>query len=195
MPQTKRLELPFPVILASASPRRIKLLSALLENFEIVPADIEEEHLLDSDPWITVQKTAREKALSVFEKHPDSLVIAGDTLVAIPKENSFEILGKPKDEAEGRAMLEKLASQEHLVITGIAVRCPLGFSAFTETSTVTYKKLTDSDIDAYIRSGEYKDKAGAYCVDFCKTIKGSIDNIHGLPIDRLRDCIKELLKK
>ena len=188
------VRVPYPVVLASASPRRQELLGRLLEGFRVVPSHVDEEALTDPDPWVTAQRLAREKALSVFKDEPGSLVIAGDTVVAL---ESGVQLAKPVDEADAVRMLQELSGQTHVVVTGVCLVWPGGMSAFTEASRVTFRALGPEEIRAYVATGSPMDKAGAYGLqdesqDFIARVEGDVDNVIGLPVARLREALKSI---
>lgn len=187
----------YPVVLASASPRRRELLAQLIPEFEVVRPDIEEDALTLDDPWQTAQRLAREKALAVFEDRPEALVIGGDTVVAVMEGGRHTQLAKPPSSDEACAMLARLSGREHLVITGVAVRWPRGMEAFTETSKVAFRPLTSDEIAAYVATGEPMDKAGAYAIQggasaFVERVEGSMSNVVGLPLERLEEALKSL---
>jgi len=189
--------LPYPVILASASPRRSDLLKPLIPEFRVIPADVDEDGLTDSDPWITARKLAREKALAVFEAHPDSLVIGGDTVVAYQNGDAWVQLAKPADEDDAFRMLSILSGRTHTVITGICIKWPKGFSSFTDESKVTFAKMSDEQIRAYIATGEPMDKAGAYGLQggarpFITQVEGFVSTVIGLPTERLSEALRDV---
>jgi septum formation protein len=186
-----------PVVLASGSPRRQELLKQFFAEFKVDPADIDEESLIIANPAQTAQKLAKEKALVVSERHPESLVIAGDTIVALGEHDGAEQLAKPAHEADAIRMITTLAGRTHVVITGIALRWPTGFIAFTDVSKVTFKKLTEKQIADYVATGESMDKAGAYGIQgmastLVERIEGSINNIIGLPTERLEEALRNV---
>lgn len=191
---------PWPVVLASASPRRDILLRSLFAEFEVVPAEVDEQALVDADPWVTAQRLAREKALCVFETRPDCLVIGGDTVVALQELcGSWTQLAKPSDRDEAHGMLRRLAGNTHTVITGICLRWPQGMSAFTESTRVAFRQLSDAEIERYLDTGESMDKAGAYGLqggakDFVAHMEGSPSNVVGLPVERLQQALVAILK-
>lgn len=193
----RQVRLSFPVVLASASPRRQELLSKLVESFTVDPAHIDEDAMTVSDPWQTAQRLAREKALAVFERHSDSLVIAGDTVVALPREDGFDQLAKPSSERDAERMLAHLSGKTHLVITGIALRWPGGLIAFTDETRVTFKRLSLETIRSYVATGESMDKAGAYGIQgmaatLVEKIEGSLNNVVGLPTEKLEEALREV---
>ena len=191
------LRLKYPVILASASPRRQELLRELVTEFRVVAADLDEDDFLSDDPWQTAQVLAREKAMHVFESNPDCLVIGGDTVVALSSPNGHTQLAKPSDEAHAKAMLAQLSGQTHEVITGVALRWPKGLHLFADCSKVTFRNLSESEIEAYVATGQPMDKAGAYGLQdashqFIECVEGSINNVIGLPTEMLADALKQI---
>ncbi|MCH8979058.1 MAG: septum formation protein Maf [Armatimonadetes bacterium] len=190
-------EPPFPVVLASASPRRKELLAKLVAEFEVVPADVDEAAVEEPDPWVAAQRTAREKALAVARLRPDALVIAGDTVVALSQGDGWRQLGKPTDEQDARAMLRDLSGRTHTVVTGVCLHWPGGMSAFTESSKVTFREISDDEIAAYVATGSPLDKAGAYGLQdesqsFITKVEGPIDNVIGLPLEKLEDALSSI---
>lgn len=191
-------EPPFPVVLASASPRRRELLAKLVREFEVVPAEVDEAAIDDPDPWVMAQRSAREKALAVARLRPDALVIAGDTVVALRCGGGWRQLGKPGDEEDARAMLRDLAGRTHTVVTGVCLKWPGGLSAFTESSEVTFREISDDEIAAYVATGSPLDKAGAYGLQdesqsFVAKVEGPLDNVIGLPLEKLEDALASLV--
>lgn len=163
----------------------------------MIPADVDEDGLTDPDPWITARKLAREKALSVFEAHPDSLVIGGDTVVAYQDGDAWVQLAKPADEDDAFRMLSILSGRTHTVITGICIKWPKGFSSFTDESKVTFAKMSDEQIRAYIATGEPMDKAGAYGLQggarpFITQVEGFVSTVIGLPTERLEEALRDV---
>ncbi len=172
------------MVLGSSSPRRREILDDIGIRFAVVHADIDESAL----PGETVDKTAlrlaREKAMKISMRHPDALVIAADTLVAL----DGEMMGKPDDAPHAAAMLEKLSGKTHDVFT--AVTFSLGAEGLLETvlcqSRVAFKHLGRTVIDTYIGTGEPLGKAGAYAIQgkgavLIESYAGSFSNIVGLP--------------
>lgn len=214
MEPSQQLNLSRSVVLASASPRRIELLKNLVPQFEVVPANVDEEGYIDASPWVTARRTAREKALAVSPNWPDSIVIAGDTVVAIPEgehcpnhfgllelqghlqAESWQQLVKPVDEWDACRILGLLQGRTHIVVTGVFLLWPGGMSAFSETTAVTFKSMTSAEITAYVETGEPMDKAGAYgfqggARSFVDRVEGSVTNVIGLPMERLREALLE----
>lgn len=191
------MRVPFPVVLASASPRRAELLRRLIPDFVVAAQDLDEDAMTDPDPWVTAQRLAREKALAAFDRWPDHLVIAGDTVVALDVDGTWRQLGKPADEADARRILTELSGREHHVVTGLALRWPNGLDAMTETSRVRFRSLSEDEIGAYIATGEPMDKAGAYGLqggarEFVESIAGSTTNVIGLPMEKLEEALRRL---
>lgn len=187
----------YPVVLASASPRRRALLAQLVLEFEVVPADVDEDALTLADPWKTAQKLAEVKAAAVAARRPDALVIAGDTVVAVPEGDGYRQLGKPQDPADAERMLSALSGREHVVVTGVALVWPGGEAAFPETTRVRFRVLTSEQIRGYVLTGEPMDKAGAYGAQgmasgFIERLDGSYTNVIGLPIEALEEALARL---
>lgn len=176
------------IILASASPRRKELLEKLDLDFSVCPADIDESLLPDEDAAMYPLRTAVQKAMAVAKTAEDALVIAADTVVAVDD----DILGKPRDEAEAKGMLQRLSGREHIVITGIGVVDTASGRTLsaTEQTIVYFHPLRDEEIDAYIATGECMDKAGSYGIQgkgslLVRKIDGDYFNVMGLPLSRL----------
>lgn len=141
-----------------------------------------------------VEKTAYNKALEVSKRaDDDALIVAADTVVVFDK----KILGKPKDKADAKQMLKMLQGNTHMVVTAIAIIDNLEKKTLinSEKTKVTFDKLTDSEIDDYIKTGEPMDKAGAYgiqglgCV-FIQKVDGCYNNVVGLPAYLLAKMLK-----
>ena len=189
----------WPVVLASSSPRRAELLKWFIEEFTIDPAHIDEDALVHPDPTVTAQRIAREKALAVFPRHPDSLVIAGDTVVALPTEAGWTQLSKPIDPADAVKMLLTLSGKQHTVVTGVCIRWPRGLVAFTDATEVTFRVIKKREAEKYVASGAPMDKAGAYGLqdesqDFVAEVRGSMTNVVGLPMERLDEALQDVMK-
>jgi septum formation protein len=191
--------LPWPVVLASASPRRHELLRQLVPEFTIQTADVDETLKDGEDLWVYAQRLAKEKALEVASQHPDALVIGGDTVVALPDGDDWIHLAKPVDKNDACRMLAQLSGKTHTVITGVCLRWPAGLSAFTESTKVTFRRLSASEIEEYVEGGEPMDKAGAYGAQgeakaFLERIEGSLTCVIGLPIERLEEALSQIRK-
>ena len=174
-----------PLILASASPRRLELLKQIaIAPDDIIPADIDETELPMETARAYVARLAVEKANVVASKSTGSFVLAADTAVACGR----RILPKSEDEETARSCLTLLSGRAHRVFTGVALARPDGavISRIVETR-VKLRRLDQASIDEYVRSGEWDGKAGGYGIQglFAKhvvSIIGSYTNIVGLPL-------------
>ncbi len=171
-------------VLASGSPRRHQLLRDAGLSFRIVESQIVETARENEPAADFALRMASEKALAVSAAAPDEFVLAADTVV----ECEGRTLGKPAGANEARAMLRKLSGRAHVVITGFAIaRAGALVESSRATSRVTFRSLTDAEIDDYIRSGEPLDKAGSYGIQgggdkFIIAMEGSRENVMGLPL-------------
>ena len=177
------------LILASASPRRRELLSLTGLTFSIDAAEVDEH--TDLGAREAVQELCRRKALAVASRHPGEIILAADTLVAmhdIP-------FGKPEDEEDACRMLRSLSGKWHQVYTGVCAVSREG-QVFTglDTSDVHFMEMTDSDILAYVKTGEPMDKAGAYALQgiagmFISEVRGTPYGVIGLPLPLTREML------
>jgi septum formation protein len=182
---TATSELP-DLILASASPRRRELLERLGPVLEVVPADVDETPLPDEKPADYARRVAAAKCDAVADGLPADrglAVLGADTTVIIEE----TILGKPADDAEARAMLLRLAGRRHEVVTAYTLRFGARRLDRAVTTLVAMRALQPAEIDAYVASGEGRDKAGAYAVQgiaaaFVTELRGSLTNVVGLPL-------------
>lgn len=174
-------------ILASQSPRREELLKNIGINPKIIPADIDESAVKTDNPKEMVVQLAMLKALHVAKGYAgrDYICIGADTCVYI----DGKILGKPKNEDDARQMLSALSGRAHSVFTGYAaIKClSMETAASFEQTKVTFKELSQEEIDAYVKSGEPMDKAGAYGIQelgslLIEGIEGDYFNVVGLPV-------------
>jgi len=173
------------LILASASPRRAELLRNAGIAFTVVPAHLAEEPSPDETPLDYAQRLARDKARAVFALYPEQAVLGADTVVVID-EHLLEKPGSPEDAAR---MLRLLSARTHQVITGVCVMAPGFQRTEAEVTQVTFSRITDAEIAAYIRTGEPMDKAGAYGIQgvasrWVERIQGCYFNVVGLPVAR-----------
>jgi septum formation protein len=192
------LDLPWPVVLASASPRRQELLRRIVPAFEVDPADVDEDALTVADPFETAESLARAKARRVAERHPGALVIGGDTVVAVPGDGWLQ-LSKPRDEEDALRILQRLQGRSHVVATGISLQAPGVDRTFHERTTVVFREVSEDEIRRYIATGEPMDKAGAYgaqgmAATFVDHLEGSRDNVIGLPVERLEQELRAILQ-
>ena len=176
------------IILASQSPRRRELLAQMgVPQFEVVPALGEEIASPGLSPAQLVEVLSRQKAEEVaVQAGPDDVVIAADTVVAV----DGAVLGKPRDPADAARMLSLLSGRAHTVYTGVTVRRGTFSRTAHEATQVRFRPLTQSEISAYIATGEPMDKAGAYGIQglgalLVEKINGDFFNVMGLPVLRL----------
>lgn len=177
-----------PLILASTSPRRKDLLALLGLPFEVAEPDFEEDLRAPGLPEDLAGRFARGKAESCAARRPDALVIGSDTLIAC----EGAVLGKPRDPEEAGAMLRRLRGRPHAIHTGVALRRLADGvdEAEVETVRVWMRPFTEEELDAYLRTGESLDKAGAYSIQgggaaLIARIEGDYPAAVGLPIRRL----------
>ncbi len=191
-----------PIVLASASPRRREILSAMGLSFAVRPCDVDETLPRGLHPREGVVLLAERKAHAAADRirteagetggtaseiPADTVIIASDTLV----ETDGEALGKPTDEADARAMLARLSGKEHRVHTGVAVLRRGRLLSAVDTTRVFMRTYSDEEIAAYIATGEPSDKAGAYAIQglggaLVARTEGEFDTVVGLP-SRLLD--------
>ncbi len=172
-------------MLASASPRRADLLRQLgVEAFDVRPAEIDETPLKSETPRRLALRLAREKARAVRAGSPGAFVLAGDVVVSVGR----RVLPKAETQAEARACLELLSGRNHQVRAAVAVIAPDGREAARLSETrVAFKRLTPTEIDAYLASGEWRGKAGGYAIQgraaaFVLSLTGSYTGVVGLPV-------------
>ena len=182
-------------ILGSGSPRRRELLKEIMDDFKVVVSDAVEIKFHPDGPLSLVQENARLKAEAVAQSHPRSWVLGADTLVALGE----KVLGKPKDLAEARSMLELLSGQTHEVSTGLClINLASSFNQTrVETSRVTFKDIDDRVIKEYFEVVDPLDKAGGYAIQtnselIVENFAGSHSNVIGLPVETLKEWVKEL---
>lgn len=171
------------LILASASPRRAQLLKQMGAHFRICPAAIDETPHPDEPAADYVVRMARQKALAIAATHPGALVIGSDTSVIL----DAVILGKPVDDADARATLGALSGRRHQVLTGVAVAGADECRSCLVTTDVSFHRLTERQIAAYVATGEPEDKAGSYGIQgfggiFVEQLHGSYSAVVGLPL-------------
>ncbi len=181
-----------PLVLASSSPRRQEMLARLGISFETFPSEVSEAQRPLESPENYVCRLALKKAQKVASLRPRAFVLAADTTVVIGE----KILGKPESLQEAREMLSMLSGREHQVLTAYAILGPQGQSrGGLSITSVVFKKLLPEEIEAYLRTPEPWDKAGAYAIQglasyMIRRVKGSVSNVVGLP---LTEVIEDLL--
>ncbi len=197
------------LVLASASPRRADLLRAAGYAFETLAVDLDERAHSGEAPSAYVARLAHEKSAAAMQRFVaraqqacrgperdavhDIVVLGADTAVIV----DGEILGKPRDEADGAAMLRKLSGRRHDVLTGVCLRTSAGERGRVEATGVYMTELSAQDIAWYVASGEGRDKAGGYAVQglasrFIPRIDGSYSNVVGLPVEAVSALLREV---
>lgn len=178
-----------PLILASASPRRLELLAQIgVVPDSVAPADIDERPLKKETPRRLAIRLACEKARAVAAARPDAYVLAADTVVAVGR----RLLEKAANEGEAKAWLELMSGRNHRVLTGVAVVAPGGrLVSRVGEARVGFKRLSKAEVDDYLATGEWRGKAGAYGIQgaaggFVTGIVGSYSAIVGLPLYETR---------
>ncbi len=182
------------IILASNSPRRRELLAGLGLPFDVrVIPGIDESYPEGLSMEQTAIYIAREKA-APYEVAADEVVLTADTIVVLGR----EIMGKPADEADACRMLRALSGRTHEVITGVCLKSQSREEAFAVTTEVTFKTLSDEEIDHYVSTCHPLDKAGAYGIQEwigyigCTGLRGSYYNVMGLPVQRVYEALKRM---
>ncbi|MEA2697533.1 MAG: nucleoside triphosphate pyrophosphatase [Myxococcales bacterium] len=180
---------PVDLVLASASPRRRELLERMGLRLLVLPADVDETPLPGENPADHVRRLAAAKGDAVWARltpaeREQAAVLAADTIVVV----DADILGKPRDEGDARAMLDRLAGRRHTVLTAYQIRrAPDRLVARAVSTAVSFRLLQPAEIDAYLASGEWAGKAGGYAVQgiaaaFVSELRGSHTNVIGLPV-------------
>jgi len=176
---------PAPLILASASPRRLDLLKQIgVTPDKVIPAEIDETPWPGEQPRAHAERLAREKAETIAKAEKDAFVLSGDTVVACGR----RILPKTQTEAEARECLKLLSGRRHRVFTGVALVTPHGATqSRVSESIVQLKRLSDREIAAYLASNEWRGKAGGYAIQglaagLISYLRGSHSNVIGFPL-------------
>lgn len=184
------------IILASTSPRRKELLSILKIPFSIEESNYDEDMTIKLSPQELVKFLSLEKAKAVAKQHKDNVVIiAADTIVALDK----RVLGKPKSKEEAREMIKFINGKNHSIFTGLAIidtETNIIFSDYRETK-VFFKNISDKDIESYLKTDGYMDKAGAYSIQglaaiFVEKIDGDFYSAMGLPINFIAEILEKI---
>lgn len=202
------------LVLASASPRRQDLLQSAGISFVVQPADVDETPLAKESARECAERLAKEKALAVWQKRPEDLVLGADTVVVVDD----VILGKPADAEDAARMLRMLSGRVHQVITGVCFAGANGPRArsrgqgpgdrktnliedteirtASETTLVTMSGISDREIRDYVATGEPMDKAGAYAIQgiasrWIPRIEGDYSNVVGLPVALVYRMMRE----
>lgn len=189
------LSLPYPLILASGSPRRKEILQMVGLDFEVVPSRYEEPSHSTRliDPQSFAEELAFEKGREVYGRlQREVLVLAADTIGVL----GDQVLEKPRDKEDARRMLQLLSGRQHTVITSIALFSPQRQPVLESVSTkVSFYSMSEQDIEQYLLTGEYTDKAAAYAIQgsaavFVEKIVGDYWNVVGLPIATVWKLLK-----
>jgi septum formation protein len=173
------------IILASTSPRRSELLKQIGVEFELASGNVQERPHLGEAPPDYITRIARAKVIAVARQCESGLIIGADTVVVL----DGQVLGKPVDEADAERMLKGLSGRWHVVMTGVAlydVATRQEVAEFDKT-LVRFARLSDDEIEWYVKTGEPMDKAGAYGIQglgglFVDEIAGNYYNVVGLPL-------------
>lgn len=182
------------LILASQSPRRRELLGLFKMPFTVRVADIDEAMDAALPAPEEVARVSRLKA-GAIEAEADDVVIAADTIVVL----DGHILGKPTDEADAVRMLTALSGKAHQVMTGVTVRRGSRVLTHTEITDIHFRDLSQQEIEAYVRTGEPMDKAGAYGIQggaalFADKMHGDYYNVMGLPVCALYMMLRNIME-
>lgn len=187
----------FKIYLASRSPRRGELLGQIGIDFDVLPSDVDESVLAEEAPEHYVLRLAKEKASVCVQRLagqglPLRPVLAADTTVCI----DGMILGKPESDADAAAMLRRMSDRWHTVHTAVAIADNDRVEVALSSTQVELAPLSDADIEAYIASGEPRDKAGSYGIQglagtFIRRIEGSYSGVMGLPIYETAQLLKQ----
>lgn len=181
------------IILGSKSPRRKELLSMLGYEFEVRVSEALED--VNSNTFSEMILKIANKKVEAIKINDDELLICADTVVIY----NNKVLGKPKNKDDARQMIKALSNNKHLVYTGVVCKYNNKHIEFLETTEVEFVKIQDEEIEEYINTNEPYDKAGGYAIQgtfakFVKSINGDFYNVMGLPICKLNQVIKEIIK-
>jgi len=182
------------IILASTSPRRKALIGRIIKGFKIMPSNYEEDMSLKLEPKELAKTLAHGKAAKVA-KRERGIIIAADTFISLDN----EVIGKPKSKKHAEEMLKKFSNKTHEVITGLAIINTETQEKILETDTtrITFRKITSKQIREYIATGEPMDKAGAYALQgiggkLIEKIEGSRTGAIGLPLEKLSELLNKM---
>lgn len=184
-----------PLILASASPRRLELLAQIgVRPDAVMAADVDETPLKDETPRRLVLRLAGLKASAIAEQRPDAFVLGADTIVAV----GTRILGKPVDASDAERMLRLMSGRAHKVLTGVVMIAPGGRRGERLSETrIKFRLLSDTDVARHIAAGEWKDAAGAYKIQGVAGadvafLSGSHSSVVGLPLFETQNLLMGL---
>jgi septum formation protein len=180
------------LILASASPRRVELLARIgIVPDDICPADLDETPLPKETPRGHVLRLARAKAAAVSGANPDTLVLAADTVVAVGR----RLLPKAETREQALACLTLLSGTNHRVTTAVAVQLGSRTAQRAVETRLSFKRLSEQEMNHYLDSGEWHGKAGGYGIQglagaLCTHLNGSYEGVMGLPLYETK-CLLE----
>lgn len=184
------------IVLASKSPRRRDLLRQIgLENFEIRESEYQEDMSAKNDPFELVKFLALEKTKDVARHYDDAIIIGGDSIVAFEE----KFIGKPKDEEDARSMLRSFSGKQIVAISGFAIIDTKSGETASDSGSakVTFKKLSEEEIDNYVATGEPLEMAGAFglmnrAAVFAESVNGDFYSIIGLPVNKVYLELKKM---
>ncbi len=179
------------LILASSSPRRQDLLRQAGIQFQSYAPHINEDQKPGEPPLAYALRLSREKAQAVALHYPQNFILGADTIVVVDD----EVLGKPRDHADALRMLRHLSGRTHQVTTAVTLLAPPREETRYSTTQVTFRKLTEEEIQQYIASGEPMDKAGSYAIQggaagWANRIEGEHSNVVGLPLSLVAEMLR-----
>lgn len=179
------------IVLASKSPRRQQLLKQLTNDFIVDVSNVVEKIPSNCEKRNVPIHLAKQKAMDVFKRHTEDIVIGADTIVLV----NDEILGKPKNKDDVRRMITMLNNNTHEVITGVCIKTKEYCKTFKTVTKVTFMQMSEEEINNYCELTSIYDKAGAYAIQeeagkYITSIDGDYNNVVGLPIDDLKKYLK-----
>jgi len=183
------------IILASASPRRRELMKYITNDFEAVSLDCDETLPKDTIPMDASSVLAERKAAAAEKKFPECVVIGCDTTVIA----EGSILGKPHNKAECLRFMEMLSGNTHYVVTSCCIAYKGKKECFSSVTEVSFRKLSQTEMETYASTDEPYDKAGGYGIqgkagDFIDSIEGDFFNVVGLPVAQLFNELKNFIR-
>lgn len=189
------------IILGSSSPRRKELLSKIVNKFEIIPSNFDEDTMVEKNPEKLVELLSKCKGQEIYRrlnKDEDYIIISSDTIVFL----NGKVLGKPKDKEEAFNMIKNIQGNKHTVYTGLYVLVNKNGKQeeiVTHSKTdVYFKELTDKEIIEYINSENTQDKAGSYAIQgkakaFVTKLEGNIETVIGLDVEKLKNILEKYI--
>jgi septum formation protein len=182
------------VLLASGSPQRREILAKLGIEFEVEVPGVEELDQGDAAELVVENALRKARAVAAAAEHdPETLVIACDTDVVL----DGEVLGKPADAGEARAYLDRMSGRAHQVMSGLVVLHYGEERSGLESSTVSFKPLSEAEKERYVNFGEWRGRSGGYAIQtlgstLVERLEGSVSNVVGLPVGLLAELAPEL---